>query len=246
MISSERSLGALVRVSAPIAWRSDRAIAIKLAEFAATEAGSALDMLRAAELEPEPRIRRLFVRHALDEARHARVFREIAQAIDPTCGARLSDYGRAHGRRQDLYERFGRTAFLAFVHLAERRGEAHFRALRSHFEHRPELRATFERIARDERFHVGYSGRLLREIDRREPGSMKRALAKERLRSAWALWRRAGRRIGDLSARTVLALVYMFALWPFALLTRRLDPDRPGWKPSRTAITTIAQARRQF
>ena len=44
------SFESLIRLSAPLTWRGPARTARRLEEFALTEAGSALDMLRAAEL----------------------------------------------------------------------------------------------------------------------------------------------------------------------------------------------------
>src|SRR5687768_13966610 len=118
MIAADGSIRTLVRVAAPFVWRNEAKIAAKLEGFAATEAGSALDMLKAAELTPDPLLRRLFFRHAMDEARHAEMFRALARKIDPRPAHQMSEYALIHARRQNLYQTLGPLRFLAFVHLA--------------------------------------------------------------------------------------------------------------------------------
>lgn len=236
------SFESLIRLSAPLTWRGPTRTARRLEEFALTEAGSALDMLRAAELSGDRRLRRIFLRHALDEARHARMFRELARRIDPRAGRDLSEYAQIHGQRQDLFERLGPVAFLAFVHLAEKKGESHFRALSAHFRGRPELQQLFARIAKDERFHVQYSRHWLSRLEPRAA----RAMIASQARTAWTAWKRAGRALGDHAARAFLALVYVLVLPPFALAQRWADPERKGWKkPRRPRVDSIAAARRQ-
>lgn len=238
------SQAALARAAAPFVWRRPRHIARKLAEFGATEAGSALDMLRAAELTTNPKLRRIFLRHALDEARHARMFRQAAQELDPAALTSLSAHALSHRRRQDLYETLGDEAFLAFVHRAERAGESHFRALIHELARvEPELARLFETVAEDERFHVNYSGHWLARL---AGTRARRRLLEERTRAAWAAWRRAGRVLGERAAWWVGVALYFVVLPPFALLERRLDPERPGWKPARSLPSSIAEARRQF
>jgi rubrerythrin len=234
----------LARFASPLVWRRPRGMAKKLAEFSATEAGSALDMLRASELAGDPRLRRLFLRHALDEARHARRFAQAADRLDPRARAALSERAAIHARRQDLYQRLGAEAFLAFVHRAERAGEAHFRALIIRLEASdPELAELFSEVAKDERFHVAYSGRWLGRL----AGPARRArIRREALLAAWAAWRRAGRRLGERAAWLLGCAVYFLALPPFAILQRLLDPERPGWRPGRRLPASIDQARRQF
>jgi rubrerythrin len=232
----------LVRRLAPWIWRRPARVAAKLAEFGATEAGSALDMLAAAEQATDPRLRRLYFRHALDEARHARLFREAAAAVHPVGAQPLSARAQAHARRQDLYATLGPARFLAFVHLAEQRGEAHFRGLVSALEDdHPALAATFARVARDERFHVAYSRYWLGRVDAHATTTLRRA----HLDAAWSTWKRSGRVLGEAAATAVLWLVYVLLVPPFALATRLLDPDRPGWKRAPQPAITHERARRQ-
>lgn len=225
MIATDALFSSFVRLVAPLVWAREERIAEKLLDFAATEAGSALDMFAAAELTDDPELARLFFRHALDEARHARMFQQAALSLVPAAKARR--WSLVHATRQNLYKRLGKVRFLAFVHLAERRGEAHFAALARHFAGRPELVRLLERIAKDERFHVTYSRRALMKID---PAGAGRALLLERARAAWQAWRRQGRIIGDLIGRGLLTLLFLFVVPFFALALRLLEPERRGWR----------------
>jgi hypothetical protein len=244
----------LLRLAAPLAWRSRRRAAEKLQGFAATEAGSSLDMLKAAELSDEPRLRALFLRHAVDEARHARLFRDAARAIDPNARLAPSEYQKLHARRQDLLERHGLVRFVAFVYLAERRGELQFQVLRDYFAGHsalPALSPLFARIAREERFHVAYSRRLLDEWRQAGRGAeVRSALWRVRAARGWEAWRRIGRMAGDLVGRVLLSLVYLLCLLPFALLQRWKEPERSGWRypaldEDRAPGAALARARRQ-
>jgi rubrerythrin len=245
MISTETlSIEWLVRLAAPLVWRSNARAAKKLEGFAATEAGSALDMLKAAELTTDRRLRRLFFRHALDEARHAQLFREAARRLDPDPRHRASEYNLIHATRQNLYQRLGLVGFVAFVYLAEKRGEAQFRALARHFD--GDLAALFRRISKDERFHVAYSGRLLKQWRRAgKKREVRRALLRVRIDRARQAWLRAGRLLADGLSRVLLSLVYLLALPLFALAQRLGDPERVGWK-QRKLPASVDAARRQF
>jgi rubrerythrin len=239
----------LLRAVLPLVWRSDARIAEKLLGFAATEAGSALDMLKAAELCDDRKLRRLFFRHAVDEARHAELFRAAAQRLAP--GPRGSEYNLIHATRQNLFARHSLVRFVAFVNVAEERGEAHFRALAAHFEGRPELADLFARIGKDERFHVAYSRRLLQRFRREGRGrEVAWALAAVRVTRAWEAWRRSGRVLGDLATQALLGVAYLVSLPIFVLLQRRGDPERAGWHPGASAhpdtAARLAAARRQF
>src|ERR671937_200629 len=56
-------------------WRDAHRRARKLLRFADTEADGGRDIARAAELTHDALLRRLYLRHAEDEMRHAKLFR---------------------------------------------------------------------------------------------------------------------------------------------------------------------------
>ena len=59
-----------------------------------------------AELCEDPKLRRLFFRHAIDEARHAALFRAAARRIAPDPRRRGSEYDLIHATRQNLFARY--------------------------------------------------------------------------------------------------------------------------------------------
>src|SRR5499427_11071167 len=100
MISTDGTLSMFIRVIAPVVWRNDSKVAAKFRGFSATEGGSALDMLKAAELEKDPRRRKLFFRHALDEARHSNYFRDHARRMGDGSASIEGQYDLIHATRQ--------------------------------------------------------------------------------------------------------------------------------------------------
>ena len=147
--------------------------------------------------------------------------------------------------------------FLAFVFIAESQAARQFRALGVHFGDlaradpaqgdRASIAALFQRIARDERFHVGYSGRLLDELRASGRGrEVRDAAARVRLRRAWDAWRRAGRVLGDALTHALLVAFYLVVVPLFALVSAALERgDAPGWKVPPRADASLAAARRQ-
>lgn len=243
MISDGRPT-VFVRAALTLAWRGDTKIASKLSGFSATEAGSALDMLQAAEACEDPRLRRLFFRHALDEARHAEMFQAAARRLNPDASA--GDYDLIHATRQNLWAQHGLVRFLAFVHLAETRAATRFAALRRRFADRPEIADLFDSVMKDERFHVAYSRRLLDELVASGKGAeVRRALFSVRVAGAWQAWRRAGRRLGDFVSRGILMLLYVSIVPLFALLQRVSGQPGRGWQKPANPARTIEQARGQ-
>src|SRR3989454_6056021 len=53
----------------------------KLLAFAQVEGDGGRDILRAAEVTPDPLLRRLYLEHAIDELRHADLFRRRGTAL---------------------------------------------------------------------------------------------------------------------------------------------------------------------
>lgn len=235
----------MVRLVAPLVWRGRQRVARKLLGFAATEAGSALDMLDAAERVDDPRLRKLFFRHALDEAKHARMFTDAARKLTPD--GRADAYSELRATRQNLFRRMDLVEFVVFVHVAEKAGRAHFAGLARHFQHDPDLHDLFTRIEKDERYHVAYTGKQLERWQAEGRGAqLRRARRRVRLRQGWEAWRRAGRQLADPIARLLLGLIYVVAVPGFALLQRALDAEQPGWKRPRTPSPTLDDLRRQF
>jgi rubrerythrin len=189
-------------------------------------------MLKAAELCTDPKLRRLFFKHAMDEARHAELFRTHARAIDPQ--PEKSRYAFIHARRQNLFSELGLVKFLAFVFIAEQRGREQFRSLEAHFKDTPELSALFGRIGKDEKFHAAYSRSWLAK----QPGH-KRALLTVRATRVWHAWRRAGRQIGDAMTALLFAALYVLVVPPFSFGGTR---EPVGWKrPAHKGSTPRSQ-----
>jgi rubrerythrin len=248
MIATDTTYSLFIRVIAPLIWRKDRKVAAKLRNFSATEAGSALDMLKAAELEKDPRRRKLFFRHALDEARHSNYFRDHARNLDPDAAAQHGKYDLIHATRQNLYQNLPLVDFMAFVYLAEKRGAAHFQSLQKHFKDREEIHDLFERIGKDEKFHIRYSKAVLDEWTRVGRGSEVRwALRRIQMNRAWDAWRRSGRSIGDFVSRLSLRVAYFIIVPPFSLMQRLLQPkDHGGWKRAEQTTSSMEEMKRMF
>jgi hypothetical protein len=195
--------------------------------FARAEQGSMIDLLAAANLTPSPERRALYLRHALDEARHAGMFARRSAELRRAAGR--DPLGPATADTEQLFERLGEARFLAFVHLGEARGlaefEAHARACRARGDERSA--ALIDAIAADEARHARYTGELLAGMvggDR----AARRAVRRARAWEAWRLWRRAGRQMSAI-VYGALVIALFVALAPFALIVRLARPARAGW-----------------
>jgi hypothetical protein len=224
-------------------WKDPRRRARKLLRFAQTEAGGGRDLSRAAELTSDALLRRLYLRHALDEQRHADLFAQRGRGIlaetsgSPNHGAVELNW-LAPGERglDDVRPELEREeSLLAFLHVSEKAAAGRFfiyqEVLRD-----PQTRELFQRILRDEAFHMSYTHQQLIRIAPHRHG--------------WRLWvarlKRLGRgylRVATLIAgalATLLLLLQYFLLLPiFALLAKRAARKEPlGWV-SRSMPTSL-------
>jgi hypothetical protein len=220
---------ALVRLVSSLVFRLPGRTANKLAGFALAEQGSLLTLRLAATQTPDLRRRALYLRHAADEARHARMFLAAARARARREGLPAPS-GLSSADAEDLFARLGEIGFLAFLHHAERRGRERFEMYRDLFAARGDRpgAALFEAILPDERRHEDYALRELVSLVG-SPERARRAVLRARAWEAVRAWRRLGRASAGALYAAIMIVVYA-TLFPLAWLTRRVRPDAPGLK----------------
>src|SRR5438046_4945149 len=144
-------------------WSDERRRAQKLMRFGETETDGGRDILRAAEVTPDPLLRRLYLEHAIDELRHGVLFRERGVALlrARRVGRRILFNGNplpgGHGLDDLRIEGEPDHRLLAFLHVAEKSAAGRFAIYREMVDDDPETRAIFEQILRDEVFHMNYT-----------------------------------------------------------------------------------------
>lgn len=212
---------------APLAWRVPGHPARMLHGFARAEQGSMIDLLAAANLTPSPARRALYLRHALDEGRHAGMFAHRSAELRKA--DRRLPLGPVHADTERLFERLGEARFLAFVHLGEARAQgqfaSHLRTCRARGDERTVAMLTA--IAADEAQHADYTAALLAELAG-GAAQARRAVRRARLWEAFRLWRRGGRWVAA-GVYAALMMVLFVAVAPLALLVRVVRPERAGW-----------------
>ncbi|HVS19328.1 MAG TPA: ferritin-like domain-containing protein, partial [Planctomycetota bacterium] len=162
------------RRSSRAVWSDPQRKRATLELFARTEADGGRDLSAAAARTRDPWLREHLERHASDEERHARLFRECAAALETGGGPRADVSERnlslaperadhdAHGfMSANLYDELGEVAYVAMLHVAERRAAQLFAMHRDLLRDDPQTRAVFERILKDEVYHVAYTGTAL-------------------------------------------------------------------------------------
>jgi rubrerythrin len=216
-------------------WSDPQRRARKLLSFAETEADGGRDLLRAAELTPDPLLRRLYLRHASDEHRHAHLFRRRGRAILRTLPANSKAGFQASwlapGERglDDLrVEQEREDSLLAFLHLSEKAAAGRFAIYRESLPDDPRTREVFDEILKDEAFHMSYTRAQLVRVS---PNRHLRQLWWARLTRLWKGYLRIATAVAGVLGGVMLTLQYFLILPPFAWLAKRAQRREPaGWK----------------
>jgi len=145
----------------------------KLLAFAEVEGDGGRDILRAAEVTSDPLLRRLYLEHAIDELRHADLFRRRGADLLKLRSTRskvlfnTSPLPGGHGLDDLSIEGEPDHRLLAFLHVAEKAAAGRFAIYRDVVDDDPSTRAVFEEILRDEVFHMNYTYTQLSRISPR-------------------------------------------------------------------------------
>jgi hypothetical protein len=190
--------------------------------------------VRAAEITPDPVLRRLFLFHARDEQRHAELFRKRGTALIDALPARPLSGFRADwlmpGERglDDLrVEELGSGALLAFLHLSEKSAATDLASYRDVLQHDPPTHAVFDEVLRDEAYHMNYT---LAQLKRIAPQRHRLELWRARLGRLWKGYLRLAIALAGVISGLVLTILYFTLLAPFALLAKRVGSRDPlGW-----------------
>jgi rubrerythrin len=217
-------------------WKHPRRRALNLIRFAEVEAHGGRDLIRAAEVTTDPLLRRLFLKHALDEQRHAEIFRArglaLLGALPPSQRSSAKLDWIAPGERGLDYlrvENEADAALLAFLHLSEKAAARDFQHYIAALQSDPETRAVFEKILHDEAFHMKYTHVQLVRV---APKAHRELLWRARLGRLWKAYLRVAAWLAGITGEVVLTLQYFVILPPFALMARRADRrEPPGWVP---------------
>jgi hypothetical protein len=230
-------------------WLDTARRARNLLRFSETEADSGRDMARAAEVTPDPQLRRHFLFHARDEQRHARLFRARGTALMRVlpAGSRpgYPVAWLAPGERglDDLrVEELDVGALLAFLHLSEKSAATDFACYRTVLQHDPPTCALFDEILRDETYHKNYT---LSELVRVSPRHHRALLWRARLGRLWKSYLRVALALAGVISGLILTVLYFTVLAPFAWLSKRAArQEPPGW--SRVSTERTGSLERQY
>jgi rubrerythrin len=207
----------------------------KLLAFAEVEGDGGRDILRAAEVTSDPLLRRLYLEHAIDELRHADLFRQRGAALlqlRSTRSAALfntSPLPGGHGLDDLSIEGEPDHRLLAFLHVAEKAAAGRFTIYRDVVADDPPTRAIFEEILRDEVFHMNYTYTQLARV---LPRSYRRQVWLARASRLWKRYLRVAAAVAGVLGAAILTIMYFVLLAPFAWFAKRAERrEAIGWTP---------------
>lgn len=214
-----------------LVFRDDRRRGYKLLKFAETEADGGRDLARAAELTHDALLRRLYLRHALDEQRHAELFRRrgnslLASLASPGQSTVLADWITPGERGLDdlRVDSENDASLLAFLHLSERAAAARFAVYETVLVSDVGTQKVFAEILGDETFHMNYTRAQLERVCPKRYGVK---LFWARATRLWKGYLRIATALAGVLG-TLLLLAQYFVLLPvFALLARRAARREP-------------------
>src|SRR5580765_1335948 len=160
----------------------------KLLTFADVETDGGRDILRAAEVTPDPLLRRLYLEHAIDELHHGDLFRDRGVALLRASGSRGGALSGGnplpggHGLDDLRIDGEPDHRLLAFLHVAEKAAAGRFAIYREMVGDDPQTRAIFEEILRDEVFHMNYTYSQLARVS---PQDYRRHVWHARAKRLW-------------------------------------------------------------
>ena len=209
----------------------------KLLAFAEVETGGGRDIVRAAEITPDPLLRRLYLEHAIDELHHGVLFRQRGAALlrrhrqSSTAARGGNPLPGGHGLEDLAIANEADDRLLAFLHVAEKAAAGRFTIYREIVDDDPETRAIFEKILRDEVFHMNYTYSQLARV---APHAYRRRIWMARASRMWKRYLRLAGLLATAIGSVMLIVQYFILVPPFAWLAKR-DARRqpPGWVPAR-------------
>lgn len=232
-----------------------------LLAFSQTEADGGDNLLLAAARVDDEELRGHLLKHADDEVRHARLFKQRAAEVR----AEVADAGAADGAHSDkawdlpsdpnqgerdahgflddeLLDERGEVSYVAMLHVAELNAEKLFKRFAEQNAHDPGTREVFEKILKDERYHVAYTGMFLDRWRQQGFGAeVDRALKASRSSRLMGAWRRLGLRSAAGTSQLLLRVLYLTVLAPFGLLASR-KRAAAGWQAPAVPSELSSQA----
>jgi len=235
-----------------------------LESFSQTEIDAGENILRALKYANDPNLRTHLQRHAEDELRHGELFKMRAQELRellpnipgiskrPDKLYRLSrvhedpEYNSHGFFTSDNFEKLGEIMYVAMLNIEEKRAEESFVVHCNLNKNDPDTHAIFEKILKDEHYHVSYTGKFLQQWRKEGRSSeVSKAIVFSKRSQFVNTLIRAGSRFGEHVGHTILYCVYFTIIIPFALMSNLSCPAK-GWNVPNPKLDADHHIRSQY
>ena len=233
----------LFKASGKFKKRSSKKNVEFLENFALAEYGSALDMLIASELTTNKKLKKGYLDHALDEFRHADLFKKHATLIankihfqyDKSSsvlelGEKIR-YLNFIGEKP-IFSELNELEFINFVMISEKEAEKYFTSLSKLEQFEEDTRELFKKIALEEGEHVSYAKKELEKRRKKKTKGLKKAyfsikwfrFKTDLLSNSRKFWVFLGNQLLNIIYLFILPLAKIFSKTDNITENKKIDP----------------------
>ncbi len=246
------------------AWSNPERKIQTLESFAQTEIDAGESILSALPYVDNPRLRKHLERHAKDELEHGYLFSAQAQKLrklQPNSSSiykkpdKLYNLSRFKTSTElnshdffsgENYEKLGEITYVAMLNIAEAKAEKVFSKHHQLLHDDPETFKIFERILKDERYHVSYTGKFLTEwTNQGKTKQVKKALSFAKKARLLNSIKRKSSKVGEKIGYLILYILYFTAIIPFAFASK-ISRTKKGWQYPVKVSQDLKQGHSQY
>ena len=246
------------------AWSNPERKIQTLESFAQTEMDAGKSILSALPYVDNPKLRKHLERHAKDELEHGHLFNTQAhklRKLQPNSSSiykkpdKLYNLSRIKTSTElnshdffsgENYEKLGEITYVAMLNVAEAKAEKIFSKHHKLLHDDPETFKIFERILKDERYHVSYTGKFLAEWKNQgKTKQVKKALSFAKKARLFNSIKRKSSILGEKMGHLVLYILYFTIVVPF-VISSKLSRSKKGWQYPEKLSQGLNQGRSQY
>lgn len=232
-----------------------------LESFSQTEIDAGESILSALPYVENKTLRKHMERHAKDELRHGMLFRTRAQELrklQPNISSitkkpdKLYNLSREKTDTElnshdffsgESFEKLGEIMYVAMLNVAEKKAEKTFSKHHKLVREDPDTYAIFEKILKDERYHVSYTSKFLHQWKKEgQEKQVRKALSFAKRSRFLNAFSRKSAKFGEFMGHFFLYLIYFTVIIPFAIASK-LNRTKNGWHIPQTKLNPSSNQR---
>jgi rubrerythrin len=242
-------------------WSNPKRQIQTLESFSQTEIDAGESILSALPYVKNKTLRKHMERHAKDELRHGMLFRTRAQELrklQPNISSitkkpdKLYNLSREKTDTElnshdffsgESFEKLGEIMYVAMLNIAEKKAEKTFSKHHKLVREDPNTYAIFEKILKDERYHVSYTSKFLHQWKKEGKEKQVRKAVSFAKRSRFVnAFSRKSAKFGEFMGHFILYLIYFTVIVPFAIASK-LSRTKNGWHSPQTKLNPNSNQR---